>query len=65
MIEKGSAAGELRTADPAVARQCLIGAVNSVPFWGYEPGGRYSVDELVEVVADSVMLMFGVEPVGA
>lgn len=62
VIEEGAAAGELRVADPGVARQCLIGAVNFVPFWGYKPDGRYSNDELVEVVADSLMLMFGVRP---
>jgi AcrR family transcriptional regulator len=62
VIEEGAATGELQIADLAVVRQCLIGAVNFVPFWGYKPDGRYSLDELVEVVADSVMLMFGVRP---
>ncbi|MGH9035373.1 MAG: TetR/AcrR family transcriptional regulator, partial [Acidimicrobiia bacterium] len=51
VIEAGEADGEFRVADQAVARQCLIGAVNSVPFWGYKPDGRYPVDELVEMVA--------------
>ncbi|MGH8990569.1 MAG: TetR/AcrR family transcriptional regulator [Acidimicrobiia bacterium] len=62
VIEAGEADGEFRVADRAVARQCLIGAVNSVPFWGYKPDGRYPVDELVEMVADSVMGTFGVRP---
>jgi AcrR family transcriptional regulator len=65
VIEEGTASGELQIADSAVARQCLVGAVNFVPFWGYKPDGRYSVDELVEVVADSVMLMFGIPPTEA
>lgn len=65
VIDEGVATGELQIADAAVARQCLIGAVNFVPFWGYKPDGRYSTDELVEVVADSLMLMFGVRPAEA
>lgn len=65
VIEEGAAAGELQVADTAVARQCLIGATNFVPFWGYKADGRYSRDELVEVVADSAMLMFGVQPTKA
>lgn len=62
IIDKGTAAGELQVADAAVARQCLIGALNSVPFWGYKPDGRYSADALVEIVADSVMPLFGARP---
>lgn len=62
VIEEGTATGELRVTDTAVARQCLMGAANFVPFWGYKPDGRYSKDELVEAVADSVMLMFGAPP---
>lgn len=65
VIDEGVASGELRVAHSAVARQCLIGAVNFVPFWGYKPDGRYSNAELVEVVADSLMLMFGVRPATA
>ncbi len=62
VIDKAAAAGELDVTDAAVARQCLIGALNSVPFWGYKPDGRYPADALVEVVADSVMPLFGVRP---
>ncbi|MGH8972454.1 MAG: TetR/AcrR family transcriptional regulator [Acidimicrobiia bacterium] len=62
VIEEGCAAGELQVAVGAVARQCLIGAVNSVPFWGYKPDGRYSVEGLVDEVADTVMGMFGAAP---
>lgn len=63
VIDEGLANGELAVADRAVARQCLIGAVNFVSFWGYKPDGRLTMDELAEVVADSVLLMFGPRPV--
>lgn len=62
VIDEGLAAGEFTVRDPAVARQCLMGALNFVPFWGYKADGRYSVDELVEVVADTVLPLFGLAP---
>lgn len=59
VIEEGVAAGDFVVADATVARQCLLGALTFVPFWGYKTDGRYSIDELVEVVADTVLPLFG------
>jgi AcrR family transcriptional regulator len=60
VIEAGVAAGDFVVADVTVARQCLLGAITFVPFWGYKTDGRFSTDELVEVVADSLLPLFGV-----
>ena len=59
VIEEGVAEGDFVLTDATVARQCLLGALSFVPFWGYKSAGRYSVDELVEVVADTVLPLFG------
>ena len=59
VIEEGMADGDFVLADATVARQCLLGALSFVPFWGYKSDGRYSVDELVEVVADTVLPLLG------
>jgi AcrR family transcriptional regulator len=60
VIEEGVAIGDFAVADVTVARQCLMGALTFVPFWGYKADGRYSIDELVEVVADTVLPLFGI-----
>lgn len=65
VIEEGVTTGDFVLADATVARQCLIGALTSVPFWGYKTDGRYTTDELVEVVADTVLPLFGVPKPGA
>ncbi|MGH9040051.1 MAG: TetR/AcrR family transcriptional regulator [Acidimicrobiia bacterium] len=65
VIEEGVATGDFVLRDATVARQCLIGALTSVPFWGYKTDGRYTTDELVEVVADSVLPLFAPPRSGA
>jgi TetR/AcrR family transcriptional regulator, regulator of autoinduction and epiphytic fitness len=55
VIAEGIRTGEFEGADPAVARRCLLGALNFVPVWYQPDRGR-----AFEAVADTVMLMFGV-----
>ena len=48
-------------ADVAIVRHCIHGALDFVPFW-FHPDGRFPAEELFERVADTVLLMLGVEP---
>lgn len=63
VIAKGVAAGEFTIAtDPAIVRHCIIGALDFVPFW-YHPEGKYAPEKAFEDIADTVLLMLGVERV--
>jgi AcrR family transcriptional regulator len=55
VIDEGLGTGEFEVTDLAVARRCLLGALNFVPSW-YLPGG----EPVFETVADTVLMMFGV-----
>ncbi|HET9772954.1 MAG TPA: TetR/AcrR family transcriptional regulator [Acidimicrobiia bacterium] len=62
VIEEGIEAGEFApTADLGIVRHCIHGALDFVPFW-YHPDGKFPAPELFEQVADTVLLMLGVEP---
>jgi AcrR family transcriptional regulator len=67
VIDEGIRTGEFEVADPAVAavaRRCLLGALNFVPSWyhadisGDTPGPPGQ--GVFETVADTVLMMFGV-----
>jgi AcrR family transcriptional regulator len=60
-IKDGVASGEFDPVDESVARYCLQGALAYVPEW-YHGGGRLSLDEVAELVADSLMRMFRKDP---
>jgi AcrR family transcriptional regulator len=55
VIDEGIRTGEFEVIDLAVARRCLLGALNFVPSW-YQPGG----ERVFETVAETVLAMFGV-----
>jgi AcrR family transcriptional regulator len=60
VIEAGIESGEFTTnVDPAIVRHCIHGALDFVPFWCH-PGGKFPPEELFEHVADTVLLMLGV-----
>ena len=60
VIEKGVKSGEFAmSANPAIVRHCLHGALNFVPFW-YHPDGKVPPDKAYDHIADTVMLMLGV-----
>ncbi len=63
VIEEGTKAGELAHIDVSIVRHNLIGALNFVPFW-FKPDGRLPDREAFEAVADSVLLMFGIDTGG-
>ena len=60
VIAQGVKAGELADIDVSVVRHNLTGALNFVPFW-FKPEGRFTDREAFERVADSVLLMFGID----
>jgi AcrR family transcriptional regulator len=51
VLRHGTAAGELHTADPVIARLALIEMCNGVANW-YRPDGRLAVPDLVDRFAD-------------
>jgi AcrR family transcriptional regulator len=62
VIEEGIRAGEfVPMADVAIVRHCIHGALDFVPFW-FHANGKLKADEVFEQVADTVLLMLGVEP---
>ena len=58
IIEDGIRAGELHVADPAVARLLMHGAINFIPSW-YQQSRRMSPERLADVVADTLLQLFG------
>jgi AcrR family transcriptional regulator len=58
IISDGIKAGELHVADPAVARLLMHGAVNFIPSW-YQGSRRMSPERLADVVADTLLQLFG------
>lgn len=61
ILEEGLATGEFVNAtDPAIIRHCIHGALDFVPFW-YQADGKYQDEEFFGMVADTVLLMLGVE----
>lgn len=61
IINDGIEAGELHVADPAVARLLMHGAVNFIPSW-YPGRRRMSPERLADVVADTLLQLFGGTP---
>jgi AcrR family transcriptional regulator len=62
VIEDGIRAGEFApTANLAIVRHCIHGALDFVPFW-FHADGKLKADEVFEQVADTVLRMLGVEP---
>jgi AcrR family transcriptional regulator len=61
VIEDGIRAGEFApTANLAIVRHCIHGALDFVPFW-FHADGKLKADEVFEQVADTVLRMLGVE----
>jgi AcrR family transcriptional regulator len=61
IIDEGIRAGELHVADPAVARLLMHGAINFIPSW-YKESRRMSPERLADVVADTLLQLFGGAP---
>jgi AcrR family transcriptional regulator len=61
IIDEGIRAGELHVADPVVARLLMHGAINFIPSW-YKESRRMSPDRLADVVADTLLQLFGGGP---
>jgi AcrR family transcriptional regulator len=61
IIDEGIRAGELHVADPAVARLLMHGAINFIPSW-YQESRRMSPERLADVVADTLLQLFGGGP---
>jgi AcrR family transcriptional regulator len=61
IIDEGIRAGELHVADPAVARLLMHGAINFIPSW-YKESRRMSPQRLADVVADTLLQLFGGGP---
>jgi AcrR family transcriptional regulator len=61
IIDEGIRAGELHVADPAVARLLMHGAINFIPSW-YKESRRMSPERLADVVADTLLQLFGGGP---
>jgi hypothetical protein len=61
IIDEGIRAGELHVADPAVARLLMHGAINFIPSW-YKESRRMSPQRLADVVADTLLQLFGGSP---
>ena len=61
IIDEGIRAGELHVADPAVARLLMHGAINFIPSW-YQESRRMSPQRLADVVADTLLQLFGGGP---
>lgn len=58
IIEEGIQAGDLHVVDLTVARLLMHGAINFIPSW-YKQNRRMSPERLADVVADTLLQIFG------
>ena len=63
VIDRGIESGQFRPVDSAVAALGLMGMVSSMHQW-FEPGGRYTVGDLVEIWSDLTLAAYSADSGG-